>query len=146
MIPEIKQSLLVAVLPLVFTLFACAVFGGQREFDRRPQPPLEQFPATAYKAPPTPQERAAKSATEASNRVARVRCKAAMQSLALSIGAPTGTTYQATVERAEIFKAAANESGAGESSGAAKTAAGAAALAAAYATGYASGRKNKGAK
>lgn len=100
--------------PMIASLILIAAFycaGGQREFDRRPQPPLEQFPATAYKAPPTPQERAAKSATEASNRVARARCKAAMQALALSIGAPTGTTYQATVERARMFEGLAKQKG-----------------------------------
>lgn len=97
---------------ILIAAFYCA--GGQRASDWYPRPSLEQFPPTAYKAPPTPQERASKSATEASNRVARARCKAAMQSLAISIGAPTGTTYKATMDRAKLFEDLAKQKGKGK--------------------------------
>ena len=97
-------SIVVAVLVYIGA-FYCSGNQPPREFDRRPKPALEQFPALPYVAPPTPQARAAQAAQNESNRLARAAHRAAVASLAASLGAPTGTTAEAVMRRAAMIEA-----------------------------------------
>lgn len=71
-----------------------------------PLPPLEQLPTLpdGYVAPPSPFELAAINSNRVAMATARRRQRAAMIALAAQVGAPTGTTYEAVLARAEALE------------------------------------------
>lgn len=71
-----------------------------------PVQPLERLPVLPpdYIAPPSPSERAEISSNRVALATVRRRQRQVMIALAAQVGAPTGTTYEAVLARAEALE------------------------------------------
>jgi len=72
-----------------------------------PRPPLERLPniSASYVAPPSPEQRIQSRSNMLALGNARRRERCAVMQLAAEIGAPTGTSCEAVMARAEAFEA-----------------------------------------